>query len=169
MVYYLPPREGKRVDCFMLHLLLTTSHWGCLLCSQTTLWNMCPADIKLTAKSTNRWSARNITLLAQPPKPLSQHLLQWVAGDTNSKGGGSSQFCCACLSHGWSTGAFHTQIQGSQTAGGGFSWGHSLEINRGMTARQTAWGDFLIWMLLKAFWGPGKWKYNGILLKDGER
>lgn len=169
-MYYLPPRQGKREDCFTLHLLLTTSHWGCLLCSlaKTTLWNTCPADIQLTAKNPNRWSTRNIILLAQSPKPLSQHLLQQGAGDTNSKGGGSSRFCCAHLSHGWSTGAFQTQIQGPQKAGGGFSWGQSLEINRGMTARWTVWRDFLIWMLLKAFWGLWKWKYNGILLKDGE-
>lgn len=96
----LPATKRRVKEDFHASFALTASHWGlsALQFDETTLWNTCPADVQLIAKSTNR-STKNITLLAKPPKTFSQYLLQQSVRDTNSKGGGSSWFCCAHLNH----------------------------------------------------------------------
>lgn len=152
--------KGKGKDCFMLHFAFDITSLGlsAVQVDKTTLWNTCPANVQLTVMDTNRWSTRHVAPSARPPKPLSQQLLSGVQGTLRVKR--KVAMVPRQRAKGEAAGAPQTPTQGSHTAAG------RLEINRGTTARWPMWAEFLISMLLKAFWDLGKRKY-GTQLKDG--
>lgn len=164
----LPATEGREKLMFYAPFTVDNISLG-LSALQTTLWNMCPADGQLTVSSANWWATRNITPFAKPPKALSKHLLQQLQGTLIAQEVAVPSSVGLTWTMGWSAVAFQIQIQGSQKAAGGLSWNHRLEINRGNRARCPVWDNFLMWMLLKAFWNLGRWQCNGIQLKDEGR
>lgn len=105
-------KRREKEDCFMLHLLWQHLTGACLLCSltKTSLWNTCPADVQLIAKSTNRWSTRNITVLAKPLKTLSQCLLQQSVRTLTAKKEAAPGSAVLTWATKWSTEALQTHI-----------------------------------------------------------
>lgn len=157
----LPATEGREKQMFHAPFAADNISLG-LSALQTTLWNMCPADVQLIVRSANR-STRNITPLAKPLKALSQHLPKQIQGTLTAKEVAVPSSAGLTWAMGWSAVALQIQIQGSQIqiqdshmAAGGISWGHRLEINRSNIARCPVGEDFSIWMLLTAFWNLGK-------------
>lgn len=101
----LPATEGREKGMFHAPFAVDNISLG-LSALQTTLWNMCPADVQLIVRSANRWSTRSITPLAKPPKALSQHLLQQLQGTLTAKEVAVPGSAGLAWAMGWSAGAF---------------------------------------------------------------
>lgn len=92
----LPATEGREKQMFHAPFAVDNISLG-LSALQTTLWNTCPADIQLiVSRLTDEQQeiSRPWPSHSKPTPPPA------AAGDTKSKGGGSSQLCWAHLGHG---------------------------------------------------------------------